>query len=224
MHNSTPLPAAGRPAHGIDLTAPGGLQALFAANRAMFGDAVMETDPAGAPPADPVGTPPADPAGGTPPASPVPTPTPPATPPGVPPAPATPPADPAGAPPAEDERLGENGVRALHAERETNRTLRGDLAAKDTEIQTLTQSVGQKDALILRYQVAAEKGLDLRAAARLQGTTKEEIEADATQWINTWGGAGGAGFVPGAGARGDTTVVTAPGIGTLRAGYANTGQ
>lgn len=31
--------------HGIDLNAPGGLAALFAFNRARFGDAVMEADP-----------------------------------------------------------------------------------------------------------------------------------------------------------------------------------
>lgn len=61
--------------HGIDLTAPGGLAALFAFRRAQFGDAVMELgageggapaapaagDPAGTPPADPAGTPPGEP-------------------------------------------------------------------------------------------------------------------------------------------------------------------
>lgn len=47
--------------HGIDLTAPGGLEALFAFRRAQFGDAMMmaDGDPAPAPaPADPA---PADP-------------------------------------------------------------------------------------------------------------------------------------------------------------------
>ncbi|MFF1382778.1 hypothetical protein ACFVWT_04350 [Arthrobacter sp. NPDC058288] len=35
--------------HGIDITAPGGLTALMAFHRKTFGNAVMETDPAGAP-------------------------------------------------------------------------------------------------------------------------------------------------------------------------------
>lgn len=48
--------------HGIDITAPGGLAALFAFNRARFGDAVMEVDPPTPPEpaADPT---PGDPAG-----------------------------------------------------------------------------------------------------------------------------------------------------------------
>jgi hypothetical protein len=44
--------------HGIDITKPGGLTALMAFHRKTFGDAVMEVDPAAAPPA----APPADPA------------------------------------------------------------------------------------------------------------------------------------------------------------------
>lgn len=34
-----------RTIHGIDLTAPGGIEKLFAVHRATFGDAVMEADP-----------------------------------------------------------------------------------------------------------------------------------------------------------------------------------
>lgn len=37
--------------HGIDITKPGGLTALMAFHRKTFGDAVMEVDPAAAPPA-----------------------------------------------------------------------------------------------------------------------------------------------------------------------------
>lgn len=56
-----------RTIHGIDPYAPGGLTALMAHHYATFGDAVMETDPAAAPP---TGTEPpaATPAGTTPPA------------------------------------------------------------------------------------------------------------------------------------------------------------
>ena len=44
--------------HGIDLTAPGGLEALFAYRRAQFGDATMSVAPAeGAPAGEPAGIP-----------------------------------------------------------------------------------------------------------------------------------------------------------------------
>lgn len=39
--------------HGIDLTTPGGLEALFAFNRSRFGDATMSVAPGENPPADP---------------------------------------------------------------------------------------------------------------------------------------------------------------------------
>lgn len=71
-----------RTIHGIDLHAPGGLEALFAYRRAQFGDAVMQAAGDPAPTGDPApaapGTPPAaaappagttPPAGGTPPAA-----------------------------------------------------------------------------------------------------------------------------------------------------------
>ncbi|MDD7384749.1 MAG: DUF4355 domain-containing protein [Actinomycetaceae bacterium] len=41
---------------------------------------------------------------------------------------------------------------------------------------------------LLRYQVAAEQGLDAKAAAFLQGSTREEMEASASQLSELMGG------------------------------------
>lgn len=97
---------------------------------------------------------------------------------------------------------------------------------KATErFEALEKSDREKDAALtereqklMRYEVAAAKGLDLKAALRLQGSTKEELEADADEFAKSFV-AGGVGEVPGAGARGETRIQTTPGIGTLRAGY-----
>jgi hypothetical protein len=74
------------------------------------------------------------------------------------------------------------------------------------------------ESKLLRYEVAAAKGLDLKAALRLQGSTKEELEADADDFAKSFI-PGGVGEVPGAGARGETTVKTTPGLGTLTHAY-----
>lgn len=77
MHKSFP--------HGIDITAPGGVTALMAFHRRMFGDAVMEVDD------DTAAKAAADAKAAT---------------------------DAAAAAKAEDEKLGEGGIKALKAERE----------------------------------------------------------------------------------------------------------
>ena len=198
--------------HGIDLRAPGGIEALFAVNRSLFGDAVMEADPAGTPAGDP------DPAG-------------------------TPPAD--GTPPAgePDGELGDGGKKALQSEREARKAAEKIAAEREARIRELEDAtkteeqkraerfesleksdrekesaIAERDAKLLRYEIAAQKGLDLKAALRLQGSTKEELEADADEFVKTFGG-GGVGEVPGAGARGEAQVKTTPGIGTLTHAY-----
>lgn len=219
--------------HGIDLRAPGGIEQLFAFNRAIFGDAVMEAgagDGAGAGSGDGAGAGAGNGAG-----------------------------DGAGAGAGngagdgagdggDDEQLGEGGKKALLAERETNKTLKANIATMSEELQKLRDAgktteqreservaqleqstseqavtIAQKDSIILRYQVAAAKGLDLEAAERLRGGSKEELEADADAWIKKWGSSRGVREVPGAGAGdgGGKPSESAPGLGRMRDAYAD---
>lgn len=76
------------------------------------------------------------------------------------------------------------------------RATAADEAAK-TETQRLTEQLtaAQKQATeaqasALRFQVAADKGLPATIAARLQGSTLEELTADAEQLVTLLGGAG----------------------------------
>ncbi|MFC3299631.1 Uncharacterised protein [Arthrobacter agilis] len=219
--NTTLAPAVLAP-HGIDLNAPGGIEALLEHHRLTFGDAVMQDDGAGAggdgagAGGDGSGSASGDGSGegsgdgkdGT------------------------------------DGQLGPNGQKALQTERDARKTaekLANERAARITELENATKSdeekrserfqqlettereqsatITQQQGIIDRYRVAAAKGLDLEAAERLRGTTKAELEKDADSWIAKWGNTGGAQQVPGAGARGSDRVQSSPGIGTLRAGY-----
>lgn len=197
--------------HGIDLRAPGGIEALFAFNRSLYGDAVMEAGEGGE----------GAPAGGE-----------------------TPPAGGETPPPAgEDDTLGDGGKKALQSEREARKAaekLAADREARIKELEDAGKSaddrererianleksdrdkdvaIAERDAKLMRYEIAAAKGLDLKAALRLQGSTKEEIEADADEFAKSFV-SGGVGEVPGAGARGSTEVKTTPGIGTLKHAY-----
>jgi hypothetical protein len=93
--------------------------------------------------------------------------------------------------------LGDAGKRALAAERDARKAAEKtatDLAAKVQAFEDAQKTDAQKsaDALAaaqkaasdsaataLRYEVAAEKGIPLGAAARLTGSTREEMLADA---------------------------------------------
>lgn len=103
-------------------------------------------------------------------------------------------ANPPAAEPGEDEPLKEPGLKALQAERDARAKAESDLAELRKQIEDANKTAEQKaaDALkaaeataaqnaakALRYEVAAEKGLDLKLASRLTGTTKAEMEADA---------------------------------------------
>ncbi|WP_372699411.1 hypothetical protein [Arthrobacter sp. JSM 101049] len=148
-----------------------------------------------------------------------------------------------------DEFDGEGGPKALKAERQVAKQLKADLAARDARIKELedagktdeqkreqtfkdlqasdaekTRQLEQKDTTILQYRVAAAKGLDLEAAERLRGATKEELESDADQWIAKWGGSAGNGVVPGAGAAGSSGAEVAPGMSRLRHAYGEAGK
>lgn len=97
-------------------------------------------------------------------------------------------------PKAADEQLGDPGKKALQSEREARKQAEDALKALRQEIEDSKKTAeqkaaddiaaakaeaGQSSAKALRYEVAAEKGLDLKLAARLTGSTKEELEADA---------------------------------------------
>ena len=116
---------------------------------------------------------------------------------------ATPPASdqtPAGQPastpaqPDADEPLREPGLKALQSERARAEKAEAALAALTKQVEDSKKSAEQKTAddlaaaraeatanaaKALRYEVAAAKGLDLKFALRLTGSTKAELEADA---------------------------------------------
>lgn len=137
----------------------------------------------------------------------VPVPTPPPTPPVVPsPAPSGTPAvpTPPDTPPA-DQPLGPAGERALAAEREERKALAKQLAdlaplkklaealgagtpaaAGKSEVELLKERFAQHETELateragrFRAEVASEKGLTAVQAARLKGSTREELAADA---------------------------------------------
>lgn len=194
--------------HGIDLYAPGGIDALLDFHRATFGDAQMNANASGS--GDNVGTDSAGDGNG----------------------PGGQRGDQSNGSSGEDDGQNDDpdkGAKsALAAERKRADDLRRELGEKtarikeledagktdeerreqaqkdlQTENTSLKSTVEQKDALLLRYEVAAEKGLNLAAAKRLQGATREEIEADADEWLQLWGpGADSKREDPGRGDRG----------------------
>lgn len=135
---------------------------------------------------------------------------------------ATPPAEPTKNEPAKTEQpatdgLGEAGKKALEQERAARKELEkqlrelqqrdpmkqlaealgmkpaeakpDDLAAQVNE---LKQQFEQAQLRAMRLEVAAAKGLTPKQAARLQGSTREELEADADDLLATFGTASGA--------------------------------
>lgn len=109
------------------------------------------------------------------------------------------PADPASGnqPDPNDQPLGETGLRALQAERDARAAAEraaAELAARVKSFEDANKSAEERAAeqlaeaqrtavenanKALRYEVAAEAGLPLTAAGRLQGSTREELLADA---------------------------------------------
>lgn len=107
---------------------------------------------------------------------------------------------PEAAPDAGEAELGDAGKRAIQREREARKELEArlkelePLAAKARELEESNKSEAQRlqeraeaaekaaqeaQANLLRIQVAASKGLPPQLAARLTGTTEEELQADA---------------------------------------------
>ena len=148
--------------------------------------------------------------------------------------------------PATGDGLGEGGVKALQAERDARKAAEKALSEREARIKELEdatksdedkrnerfaaleksdrekdQAIAERDARLLRYEVAAAKGLDLRAALRLTGSTREEIEKDADEFKASFASA--AGVIPGAGVRGsDSKPDPGPGVNRMRAAYEET--
>lgn len=113
------------------------------------------------------------------------------------PAPAPAPTPPAPTPPAPatDDTLGEGGKKALDAERARAKELEKELAKfrkAEQDKADLDKTEGEKrvaaeeratkaELNVARLEVAAEKGLTPAQAKRLQGSTREELAADADQ-------------------------------------------
>lgn len=186
MKISNPFP------HGIDITAPGGIDQLIEFHRGTFGDWQMNANGTG-------GTGGSSESGGD----------------------GGDGGDSGGEHGAGDSGDGDTaddgnkGLRsALAAERKASKDATAALAAAEARVKELEdaskseeqrqqeaqeqlkadhqKAVGEiaaKDLLIERYEVAAEKGLDLKAARRLQGSSREELESDADDLIALLGGA-----------------------------------
>lgn len=120
-------------------------------------------------------------------------------------------------PEEEEDGLGDAGKRALEAERKARRKAEAALkAAKDalaatkadqdsskSDVEKLTAKVdemvkraeaAERKALVA--EVAQEKGLPPKLAARLSGSTREELEADADDLLEVVGTKDGAGAKP----------------------------
>lgn len=125
---------------------------------------------------------------------------------------ATPPTPPAGDGHADDGHadddkgtLGANGLKALEAERAANKASKkqiAELQAKLKEYEDANKTEAEKTAERLtalekdnaasrsraeRLEVALDKGLPKALAARLQGSTREELEADADELLKLVG-------------------------------------
>lgn len=74
------------------------------------------------------------------------------------------------------DALGDGGKKALEAERKARRDA-------ERKLQTATERVAELEAAELRRDVAADRGLTAAQAARLRGTTREEMDADAEELL-----------------------------------------
>lgn len=180
--------------HDIDITAAGGIDRLLAFHRRTFGDAQMNANAGGSGDSGGAG----GESGGS----------------GD-----TGGESGSGAGGAEGESSesgdGDKGLKsALSAERAAAKKANADLAASQARVReleeagqseeqkreaaterlqsentTLTSKLGKSEATLEKYRVAAAKGIDLQAAERLNGSTREEIEVDADDLLTILGGA-----------------------------------
>lgn len=123
----------------------------------------------------------------------------------------TPPATGDAKPAEDDKELGDGGKKALEAERKARKAAEKDakdLAARLKEIEDKDKSDGDKlreeleaekkaraaaESRVMRLEVAIDKGLDddrakrlVSQSKRLQGDTREELEADADDFFSSF--------------------------------------
>jgi hypothetical protein len=63
----------------------------------------------------------------------------------------------------------------------------GKIADLETKLRTATENLAKANLDKDRIEIGIEKGLTPKQAKRLQGTTKEELEADAEELLETFG-------------------------------------
>lgn len=79
--------------------------------------------------------------------------------------------------------LGPAGLRALQAERAARQAAEKKATDAETALATATANAAKAEADAIRAAVALEKGLTVKQAARLMGTTREELLADADEFL-----------------------------------------
>ena len=112
------------------------------------------------------------------------------------------------------ESLGEGGVKALAAERESAKAAKAELSKAQAELQKFRDAEKSAEELAAekltsaeknaasatrkagQYEAAAAAGLPLSAAARISGNTPEEMAADAIALKALIGGAKPGGVLP----------------------------
>src|SRR5690606_14564777 len=85
----------------------------------------------------------------------------------------------------DDEPLGEAGKKALERERRARREAEARLREVEA---TLERELAETRREALRLEVAMAKGLTAAQARRLVGDTREELEADADELLELFGG------------------------------------
>lgn len=85
----------------------------------------------------------------------------------------------------DNKALAEKAARLDELEGST----KSDLEKLTERASTADQRAAEAEARALRLEVAFDKGLSPKQAARLQGTTKEELQADADDLIEAFGAA-----------------------------------
>lgn len=113
---------------------------------------------------------------------------------------------------AKGETLGEGGIKALQAEREARSTAEKQIAElnarlkefedaqksdeerkseaeaeQQRQFEETAKAKAEAESRLLRYEVAADKGIDLKFVNRINGSTKEELEADADAFLELLG-------------------------------------